>query len=175
MRFPCFYGLRSFILYADMIRIGKYAVGKIDWDKDFTYGHRIELERIFTSEERDYWKMSEAFSLFYGFSRKVLPMGMRLQVFESIAEGFRGWIEKERTLLDYQPSEEELRAGIRDLSAKVGNMTTVKALAKTYGTDPDTILQWPYSKVFILLYTDLEERKFEKKLSKEYERNRNKH
>ena len=42
-------------------------------------------------------------------------------------------------------------------------MSTIKALAKAYGKDPDEILQWQYAKVFGILYTDLEERKFEKK------------
>ena len=41
--------------------------------------------------------------------------------------------------------------------------TDIKALAKAYGKDPDEILRWQYGKVFGILYTDLEERKFEKK------------
>lgn len=158
-----------------MIRIGKYGIGKIDWNKDFTYGNRIALEQIFASDKSDYWKMCDAFKEMYGFSRRVLPMKLRTEVFESIAIGLKEWIDKEQELLNYTPSAEEIRAGIKDLSDKVGNMSTIKSLAKTYATDPDKVLEWPYSKVFVILYTDLEERKFEKKLSKEYERTRNKH
>lgn len=159
-----------------MVRIGKYKIGRIDWDsEDFSYGQRIELGEIFGSEGRDYQKMCDAFRTMYGFSRLVLPMRLRVKVFDSIVRGLKGWIEKEQQLLDYEPSDEELRAGVKKLTEKVGNMSTIKQLAKSYGVDPDVVLGWSYGKVFGILYTDLEERKFEKKLSKEYERNRTKH
>lgn len=160
-----------------MIRIGKYRIGHFDWEGDcFTYGMRVELGDIFGDEDKsEYKRLCDAFKVVFGFDRRVLPMKKRIKVFDGIAVGFSQWIDKERRLLDYTPSDEEIRAGIKDLSKKVGSMSTVKQLAKAYGTDPDTVLDWPYSKVFAILYTDLEERKYETKLSKEYERNRTKH
>lgn len=159
------------------MRIGKYRIGHFDWEGDsFTYGMRVELGDIFgNTEKSEYWRLCDAFKLVYGFDRRVLPMRKRLKVFDGIVKGLSQWIDKETQLLDYTPSDEELRAGIRDLGKKVGSMTTVKQLAKAYGTDPDKVLDWPYSKVFAILYTDLEERKYETKLSKEYERKRTKH
>lgn len=159
-----------------MIHIGKYAIGKIDWDSDFTYGHRVEFESIFSAEDTsEYRKMCLAFKAMYGFTHRLLPMRLRAKVFDKLIRGFKGWIDKEQQMLDYSPTEEEKRAGIKELSEKVGQMSTIKALAKAYSADPDEVLEWPYSKVFIILYTDCEERKYEKKLSKEYERTRNKH
>lgn len=159
-----------------MKHIGKYAIGRIDWDKDFTYGHRVEFESIFTADDTsEYKKMCKAFKAMYGFSHRLLPMRLRAKVFDKIVRGFKNWIDREQQMLDYSPTEEERRAGIKELSEKVGQLSTIKALAKTYCTDPDKVLEWPYSKVFIILYTDIEERKYEKKLSKEYERNRSKH
>lgn len=159
-----------------MKHIGKYAIGRIDWDKDFTYGHRVEFESIFTADDTsEYKKMCKAFKAMYGFSHRLLPMRLRAKVFDKIVRGFKSWIDREQQMLDYSPTEEERRAGIKELSEKVGQLSTIKALAKAYCTDPDKVLEWPYSKVFIILYTDMEERKYEKKLSKEYERNRSKH
>lgn len=159
------------------MKIGRFRIGHFDWEGDgFTYGMRVELGDIFGDEDKsEYKRLCEAFKVVYGFDRRILPMRKRIKVFDGIATGFAQWIDKERQLLDYTPSEEEIKAGIRDLSKKVGSMSTVKQLAKAYGADPDKVLDWPYSKVFAILYTDLEEKKYEAKLSKEYERNRIKH
>lgn len=156
-----------------MIRIGNIRLGKIDWDSnDFTYGQRIELGNIFADEESSHYsKLCRAFKVMYGFSRKVIPMRARIKRYDLILDGLKQWIEKERMLLNYTPTDDELNAGIKDLTEKVGNMSTIKQIAKTYGTDPDEVLKWAYSKVFIILYTDLEERKYETKLQKQiYER-----
>ena len=93
-------------------------------------------------------------------SKKILPY------FKRIIEGLEFWSEQEQTLLKYEPSQEELRAGIKDFSKKVGEFSTIKALAKAYNKDPDDILKWEYGKVFGILYTDLEEFKFNKRYQK---------
>ena len=162
------------INYADMLRIGKIRIGKLDWEgRDFTYGQRIELGEIFGEKDRsEYSKLCDAFKCLYGCDRRILPMKLRIRVFDGILKGLKGWIDREQKMLSYTPSGEELSAGIRELSAKVGSMSTIKSMAKTYSVDPDRILEWPYGKVFGILYTDLEERKYEKKLQKVYYDNR---
>lgn len=141
---------------------------KIDFDgKDFTYGSRVALADIFGDESKtEYQRMKGAFKELHGFSARLLPIHFRIIAFRHIAEGLQSWIDKEKTLLDYQPSADELAAGVKELGEKVGSMATIKALAKSYGKDPDEILRWEYSKVFGILYTDLEERKYEMKLQK---------
>lgn len=151
-----------------MIKIFGKGFGTIDWESnDFTYGQRIELGEIFSEEETsEYYKLCKAFKVMYGYSRKWLPVRMRVRKFNGIALGLKGWIDKEREMLKYNPSSEEISAGIKELSEKVGNMSTIKQLAKAYSIDPDEVLKWSYAKVFAILYTDLEERKFEQKLNK---------
>lgn len=149
--------------------------GTIDWESaDFTYGQRIELGDIFSDEEvGEYTRLCKAFKCMYGYSRKWIPLRRRARMFNEILDGFKGWIDKEQAMLKYNPSSDEMSAGIKELSEKVGNMSTIKQLAKAFSTDPDEILKWPYSKVFVILYTDLEERKYEEKLKKAvYERNK---
>lgn len=89
-----------------------------------------------------------------------------VKYFNNIVEGVAHWAEQEREMLAYEPSEEEIRAGVKDYSQKVGEFATVKALAKNYGKDPDEVLEWKYSKVFGILYTDLEEYKYNQRYSK---------
>lgn len=151
-----------------MIRIGKIVIGQLDLEGgEFTYGNRIALGEIFSDENRsEYQRLGAAFRELYGYSCRVLPIRLRLRAFERIVTGMTGWVGKEQEMLHYEPSADELAAGIRELSRRVGSFSTIKALAKSYGRDPDEILQWDYAKIFGILYTDLEEHKFEEKYAK---------
>lgn len=149
-----------------MIRIGRLKFGRLDLDgKDMTYGNRIALADIFSPSQgkTEYAKFCEAFKELHGYSARLVPLPLRVKRIYEITEGLRSWIEKEQQMLKYTPSSDEIAAGIEELGKKVGSMSTIKALAKAYGKDPDEILLWQYAKVFGILYTDLEERKFEKK------------
>lgn len=140
----------------------------IDFEsKDFTYGNRIAMSDIFGNEAlNEYEQMKAAFKELHGFDAKWLPIRRRIKAFQNIAQGLKRWIDQEKELLNYEPSADELAAGVKELGKKVGNLSTIKALAKAYGKDPDEVLKWDYSKVFGILYTDLEERKYENRLNK---------
>lgn len=148
------------------LKLGRYKFGTLDLEgADMTYGNRIALAEIFTPspEKTEYMQFCEAFKELHGFSARLVPVRMRIRRIYEITEGLRSWIEKEQQMLKYTPSTDEVAAGIEELGKRVGSMSTIKALAKAYSKDPDEILEWQYSKVFGILYTDLEERKFEKK------------
>lgn len=137
---------------------------------DITFGQRIEVGRIISDNSKTEMQMfEETFECLYGSKPKIGPTNVKkyLLEFEEIIEGILFWIEKEKTLLKYDPSPEEIRAGINDLAAKIGEFGTVKAIAKAYSLDPDEVLKWKYGKVFGILYTDLEEHKFQVKLHKQ--------
>lgn len=148
-----------------MIRIGKYVIGRLDVaGGTLTYGNRIALGDIFSDGNRtEYRRLKDAFRELHGYSCRLLPPGPRMRAFERIVTGLSVWVDKERTLLHYEPTADETAAGIRELSRRVGNFSTIKALAKAYGCDPDEVLRWDYAKVFGILYTDLEEHKFERR------------
>lgn len=138
-----------------------------------TYGQRIELGKICDKYAKmDDFKKSKLIKELYFCLHNEMPIispftiKSLLSYTKEIIEGITFWVEKEQKLLKYDPTPEELRAGIRDLSEKVADFGTIKALAKTYAQDPDIILEWKYAKVFGLLYTDLEEHKFTVKLNK---------
>lgn len=138
---------------------------------DLTYGQRIELGTIFNDPEADnLTRLNRTIECLHGITPTAAQLPELTGYFGEIIEGLRHWVEQENTLLKYEPSEEEIRAGIDEYSRKVGEFGTIKSLAKAYNQDPDTILGWKYSKVFGILYTDLEEYKFNKRFNKELEK-----
>lgn len=161
-----------------MIRIGGYILGRVDMEGgEFTYGNRIELGSIFASTEKtEYQKLKAAFREVYGYSCRLVPFRRRLAMLNDLAQGLLSWVEKEQRLLKYKPSPNEVAAGIKELSERVGSMSTIKAIAKAYGRDPDEVLRWNYGKVFGILFTDLEEYKYRQRYNKilenEHKRNR---
>ncbi|MDR1454650.1 MAG: hypothetical protein LBJ01_03265 [Tannerella sp.] len=137
-----------------------------------TYEQRIELGELFAGDKTEVEKFKETFRILH----EITPdfgdtegMKMYVEYFQQIMDGLRFWFEKEKLLLDYKPEPEEIRAGIRELSEKTGHFGTIKTLAKNYARDPDDILKWEYGKVFGILYTDLEEYKYQKRLYKQHE------
>ena len=131
-----------------------------------TYGQRIELGDILSKEGTS---ISEKYvaamkCLYPDWVQTFTPKW--IEWFNELVEGLRYWMERETTMLAYQPTSEEIAAGINNLSKKLGPMMTVMALAEKFGKDPDEILQWEYGKVFGLLYADLESFKYQRNYRK---------
>lgn len=125
-----------------------------------TFGQRIDLGKLMGSDEPEINKFEKTFEILHRFKPKVTEYKKYIGYFSDIVDGLKFWSEQEATMLKYEPTPEEKQAGIKDFSQKVGEFSTIKALAKAYGKDPDEILDWKYGKVFGILYTDLEEHKF---------------
>ena len=59
-----------------------------------------------------------------------------------------------------------IQAGIKNLNKDTSFLSTAKQLGKDYGIDPDVVLdKWKWSKVFILLKSDLEENNYMRRLN----------
>lgn len=131
-----------------------------------TYGQRIELGEILAREGAS---ISEKYStvmqcLYPDWVQTFTPEWVAW--FEEVVDGLRYWMQREATMLAYQPTAEEIAAGINNLGKKLGPMMTVMTLAEKFGKDPDEILQWEYGKVFGLLYADLEGFKYQRNYRK---------
>lgn len=145
-----------------MFRIGKIVVGSVNMaEGEFTYGNRIALGSIFEdTETSDYEKLKRSFREIYGYSCRLLPIRRRVRVLNDILKHLHEWVKREQELLHYQPTSEEVAAGIAEYSKRVGSLATIQAVAKKFATDPDEVLQWDYAKVFGILFNDLEEFKY---------------
>ena len=142
---------------------------------DITYGSYIAVRRLLAeAKEYDLEFMVSVIKAIHSDYKyavgDIVSIKALVSYFNSIVEGAIHWAEQEKELLAYEPSEEEIRAGVKEYSQKVGEFATVKALAKNYGKDPDEVLEWKYSKVFGILYTDLEEYYYNQRYSKVLER-----
>lgn len=151
-----------------MIRLGNLVLGGIDIPAgDFTYGNRIALGQIFADESTSaYKRLCAAFRELYGYPARLLPLKRRVRVLTALSRGVAEWIEKEQQLLTYEPSQDEKAAGLEEYAHRVGDISTPNAIAGKFGLDPDTVLRWPYAKVFGILWADLEGAKYERKLNK---------
>ena len=136
-----------------------------------TFAQRIELGEIFGDGELpEAEKLERAIKCICGKKPTPKQYGQYLHKFKVIVEGLQYWCEAEAKMLHCEPTAEERSAGIEEYSKNIGVFGTVKAIAKTFRQDPDTVLQWEYGKVFSILYTDLEDYKYQRRLNKVIER-----
>lgn len=134
---------------------------------EMTFGQRIELGKIAASEDSEKEKFEKVFKCLHKYTPNEKDYAKLMDYFKEIIEGLKYWIDTEAVMLKYEPTPEEKRAGVKELMQNIGEIGTIKALAKAYGQDPDTITDcWKYSKVFGILYTDLEESKFQTRYNK---------
>ena len=160
--------MKSNSLKNAVIKSAKYSkMSKIDVKVGkLTFGQRIELGKIMSEDIDEEQKFLKTFKCLYNYEAKPIFYKSLLSDFEEIIEGLKFWMIQESTLLKYEPTPEELKAGIKELSIRTGEMGTIKALAKAYSCDPDNVLKWEYGKVFGILFTDLEEYKYQVKYNK---------
>lgn len=136
-----------------------------------TFAQRIELGEIFGNGElSEAEKFERAIKCMYGKKPTPKQYGQYVGKFKAIVEGLQYWCEAEAKMLYCEPTADERAAGIEEYSKNIGVFGTVKAIAKTFGQDPDDVLQWEYGKVFSILYTDLEDYKYQRRLNKVIER-----
>lgn len=121
-----------------------------------TFGQRIELGRILSEPELSEYERFRQSMLCIDPTWNVADMKEGVEYFDEVLDGILFWINREKTELKYNPSADELAAGIEVLSLRVGEMSTIMALAKDYSKDPDEILEWKYGKVFNILFTNLQ-------------------
>lgn len=132
---------------------------------EFTYGQRIMIGQILSDQERSwYQRLKACWKELYGWNARLLIPALRVRMFDRMTEGIRYWVDLEQKTLKYEPTTDEQRAGILELNAEVGHMGTIKALAEKFGVDPDIILTWKWGKVYGILYADLKEALFQRKL-----------
>ena len=130
---------------------------------NMTFSQRIELGKILTTSVNESVKMEKTIQLLHEYRPKLKELPRLITYFQEIIDGMIYWNAAENKLLKYEPTPEEKRAGISELSKKIGELGTVTAMAEKYSQDPDVILKWKYSKVFGLLLADLEKAKFNKR------------
>lgn len=149
-----------------MLRAWKIKRKKVDVKGGkMTFAQRIALGKAIEAKD-EYVAMKEIIKALHGIDVKLKDIVRLKDYLTEIVEGIVFWVERENQMLSYEPTSEERQAGVLQLSEKIGYFGTIKALAKNYSREPDEILNWEYGKVFGILYTDLEEYKYQKRYNK---------
>ena len=132
---------------------------------DLTYGNYISIKNCIRNlnNEDEVKTITAIIKELYDYELQTNDFMVIVPFMEKIIADMVYWQEQEQTMLKYEPTTEEIRAGILEYSKKVGDLATVKSIAKEYAQDPDDILKWKWSKVFGILYTDLESFNFQRK------------
>lgn len=120
-----------------------------------TFAQHLELRKIIADGELAEFEKFKACMLCLNPEWKVTYTPKSLEYWEEVLIGVEHWAKREKTELKYNPTAEELAAGIDILSLEVGEMSTLTALAEKFSKDPDDILDWKYGKIFNILYTNL--------------------
>lgn len=145
-----------------MLRLREYRYE----DGTFSYAQRIAVGDILRDESLTmYQRLKACWRELYGWTARLMPPPMRVRRLDRMVDGLTYWAELECRTLDYKATPEEERAGLARLSGEVGHMGTVKALAQKFGRDPDEVLRWEWGKVYGILYADLKESEYQRRLS----------
>lgn len=154
------------------IKVGLFkSIQKIDVKSGrLSFGQRIELGKIISSDKDDITTLIEVINCLHDFRPTKRQIIIMSKYIDDILHGLKYWNDAENTLLKYDPTPEEKMAGIQSLSKKIGSMGTVDALAEKYGVDPDIIINWEYAKVFGILFADLEKAKYQRSYQKVIEK-----
>jgi len=130
---------------------------------DLTYGNYIAIKKLIQNNKDEVATITGIIKELYDYELQTNDFMLIVPFIEKIIADMVYWQEQENEMLRYEPTTEEIRAGITDYSKKVGDLATIKSIAKEYAQDPDNVLKWKWAKVFGILYTDLESFKFQKK------------
>lgn len=134
-----------------------------------TYGEYIGLRMAINDTKEEVQIIQDVINVLHGDTlikpKDYLNEALSIYIKE-IAEGLRFWLQQENDKLDITPTSEQIRAGIKEYSEKIGVSGTIYAIAKQFMLDPDVILQWEYRKVFGILYADVEQYKYTERFNK---------
>lgn len=136
-----------------------------------SFGQYIGLKKLIRSATDEVEIVEGLFKELHNYNIKPSEYLKAVPYINEISDAMLYWQEQENALLNYEPTQEEKNAGIEQLSKNIGELATIKALAKDYSQDPDYILEnWKWGKVFGILYSDLETYKYQERYRKAFEK-----
>lgn len=130
---------------------------------------KIEMAKTYLQSKKPILALSEIVELYYGENLKdtliVDSLGKGLALLQKIDEFTKSYPE----LYEYQPTPEEVEAGVEDLSV-LGSFYTVKKMAEKFQKHPDEILNWEAGVVYAFLKADAIDARINRNLQKIYSR-----
>lgn len=140
---------------------------KVTTGQYMTYGQMMELRAELAKEVTDLQAVAVVIRVLV--SEQIDPLACDLyEVMPyvlSILRFVENSVKKEKKKLKYTPTPDEKRAGIDRLN-QFGQWGTIDTIARRCGIMHDEVLNLRYNDVFLMLWKDLEEVKFQQRLSR---------
>lgn len=135
----------------------------------FTFGQRIGLGKILTSNDSNELKFEKVFYCLHNYRPYPNEYNQLMDYYTEILIGFKYWIDLENSLLKFKSAEEVEQIRISDLTHEqqavsnkfLGVGSLINILARKYNVEPADVLNWDYEKVFNILLADLDNYKHE--------------
>lgn len=134
----------------------------------FTYGERIQLEQILRAEMGDYERISAVIECLHDIKIEPENAVALAPYVERVLLDFAEWIKREARELHIPPTNEEMEAGIEELSKKCGDMGNVVTLAERFQCTFEEIYKRSYLEIYAILKVGAERTKYERRLSQVY-------
>lgn len=142
--------------YKDDLSIAKETYGKLELAKTHLRGKPLLA-------------LGKIVEIYYGEDISDRPclecLGKGLSLLEKIDSFVKSFPE----LYEYEPTKEELEAGVEDLT-KLGSFYTVKKMSEKFQKHPDEILEWQAGVVYKFLQADAIDSRINRNLQKIYSR-----
>lgn len=135
---------------------------------EMTYGERIELGKLLASEKPEVEKFEGMIEMLHGFKPGVKEYKKYVKYVNRIIDALNRWAERERRELSVPPLPEYTQAGYDKYIESVGEMATLVSLGAKFGKNPEEILEWRYTTVFMILKCEAEQENFNRRLQKVY-------
>lgn len=133
-------------------------------DERFLFWHRINLGHL-VDQKDELFLFKNSFKLLYDYDITPADYYTYFNVYEKVVRGIEYWLDKEKEL-KYEPTSEEKKAGIEDISKKLKEFSTIDAIALRMHISHDDVLKIPYATVYLMLLNDMEVFKYQKRLTK---------
>lgn len=137
---------------------------------EMTYGERIELGKLLASKKTEVEKFEGIIYILHGFKPSAKEYKNYVRYVNRIIESLNRWANRERKELTVPPLPEYIQAGYDKYINEVGEMATLVSLGIKFGKNPEEILAWRYTTVFMILKCEAEQEKFNRRLQKVYSR-----
>ena len=125
---------------------------------DITLQQYGELREVFVNLDK-----LDIVTIYKKIAKILLNKELEIKDF---TEDLTNFVKQVANDMKYWAEMEEIQAGIKNLNKDTSFLSTAKQLGKDYGIDPDVVLdKWKWSKVFILLKSDLEENNYMRRLN----------
>lgn len=139
---------------------------------DFKYGERIQLVRVLSKEDStDLDKLVGIMQVLHDITPSVKEAATLTDYAKYVLEELNKWLMREQQECYVAPTSEQTQAGIDKLTAEIGDMGGVVAIAEARGWTFEQVYNLPYTEVFTIWKVGAARERYERRYNEILKRN----